>query len=50
VVPEVRLERLDERWLDAVNDLVADPAVLRFTRIEEPPPEGFAGSWIAEAG
>jgi RimJ/RimL family protein N-acetyltransferase len=46
-VPEVRLERLDERWLDAVNDLVADPEVLRFTRIEEPPPEGFARSWIA---
>jgi RimJ/RimL family protein N-acetyltransferase len=51
-VPEVRLERLDERWLDAVQDLVADPDVLRFTRIEEPPPEGFARSWIAayEAG
>jgi RimJ/RimL family protein N-acetyltransferase len=51
-VPEVRLERLDERWLDAVQDLVADPEVRRFTRIEEPPPEGFARSWIAayEAG
>jgi RimJ/RimL family protein N-acetyltransferase len=48
----VRLERLDGRWLDAVNDLVADPDVLRFTRIEEPAPEGFARSWIAayEAG
>ena len=51
-VPEVRLESLDERWLDAVQDLVADPEVRRFTRIEEPPPEGFARSWIAayEAG
>jgi RimJ/RimL family protein N-acetyltransferase len=49
-VPEVRLERLDERWLDAVNDLVADPDVLRFTRIEEPPPEGFGRSWIAAYG
>jgi RimJ/RimL family protein N-acetyltransferase len=51
-VPEVRLEPLDERWLDAVDDLVADPEVLRYTRIEEPPPEGFARSWIAayEAG
>lgn len=51
-MPEVRLERLDERWLGAVDDLVADPEVLRFTRIEEPAPEGFARSWIAayEAG
>ena len=48
----VRLERLDERWLDQVADLVADPDVRRFTRIPEPPPEGFAGSWVAayEAG
>ncbi len=46
MVPEVRLERLDERWLDEVADLVADPDVRRFTRIPEPPPEGFAHSWI----
>jgi RimJ/RimL family protein N-acetyltransferase len=46
-VPEVRLERLDERWLEAVDDLVADPEVLRFTRIEEPAPDGFAREWIA---
>ncbi len=43
---EVRLERLDERWLDEVADLVADPEVRRFTRIAEPPPEGFARDWI----
>lgn len=43
---EVGLERLDERWLDEVADLVADPEVRRFTRIAEPPPEGFARSWI----
>ena len=51
-MPEVRLERLDERWVDAVADLVADPEVLRFTRIPEPPPDGFARSWIGmyEAG
>jgi RimJ/RimL family protein N-acetyltransferase len=47
VVPEVRLERLDERWLDEVAELVADPEVLRFTRIAEPPPDGFARTWIA---
>ncbi|HSC04475.1 MAG TPA: GNAT family N-acetyltransferase [Solirubrobacteraceae bacterium] len=43
---EIRLERLDERWLDEVADLVADPDVRRFTRIPEPPHEGFARSWI----
>lgn len=49
-MPEVRLEPLDERWLDDVADLVADPDVLRFTRIVEPPPEGFARTWIASYG
>jgi RimJ/RimL family protein N-acetyltransferase len=51
-VSRVRLERLDERWLDEVADLVADPEVRRFTRIAEPPPDGFARSWIGgyEAG
>jgi RimJ/RimL family protein N-acetyltransferase len=51
-VDEVRLERLDQRWLDDVTDLVADPDVRRFTRIAEPPPDGFARDWIAsyEAG
>lgn len=43
---QVRLERLDERWLDEVAGLVADPDVRRFTRIPEPPPEGFAQTWI----
>jgi RimJ/RimL family protein N-acetyltransferase len=46
LVREVRLEPLDERWLDGVAALVADPDVRRFTRIAEPPPEGFARSWI----
>jgi RimJ/RimL family protein N-acetyltransferase len=45
-VGEIRLERLDGRWLDEVADLVSDPDVRRFTRIAEPPPEGFARSWI----
>lgn len=44
---EVRLERLDERWLDDVAKLVADPEVRRFTRIPEPPPDGFARTWIS---
>lgn len=49
---EVRLESLDRRWLDEVSELVTDPEVRRFTRIPEPPPDGFARTWIGsyEAG
>jgi RimJ/RimL family protein N-acetyltransferase len=46
-VLEIRLEPLGGRHLDGVRDLVADPAVLQFTRIPEPPAEDFAESWIA---
>jgi RimJ/RimL family protein N-acetyltransferase len=45
-VQDVWLEPLDERWLDDVEQLVADPEVQRFTRIPEPPPEDFAQGWI----
>jgi RimJ/RimL family protein N-acetyltransferase len=44
---EIRLEPLDERWLDELDRMVADPEVLHFTRIREPPPEDFARTWIA---
>lgn len=43
---DVSLTPLDTRWTDAVAALVADPEVLRFTRIPEPPPIGFASTWI----
>ncbi len=43
----IRLEPLDERHLEDVRALVADPDVLRYTRIPEPPPDDFARSWIA---
>lgn len=43
---ELRLQPLDERWLDDVTELVADPQVQRFTRIPEPPPQDFARNWI----
>jgi RimJ/RimL family protein N-acetyltransferase len=46
LVQDVRLELLDERWLDDVAGLVADPEVQRFTRIPEPPPDDFARTWI----
>ncbi len=31
--------------VDDVGELIADPDTLRFTRVPEPPPEGFARSW-----
>jgi RimJ/RimL family protein N-acetyltransferase len=43
---EVSLEPLDARFLEDVRALVADPEVLRFTRIPEPPPDDFARTWI----
>jgi RimJ/RimL family protein N-acetyltransferase len=48
----VRLERLGARHVDDLAALVADPEVLRFTRIPEPAPPGFAHDWLAryEAG
>jgi RimJ/RimL family protein N-acetyltransferase len=48
----VRLELLSAAHLDDMAALIADPDVLRFTRIPEPPPPDFARSWLAayEAG
>lgn len=31
--------------VDDVTELIADATTLRFTRVPEPPPEGFAQSW-----
>jgi RimJ/RimL family protein N-acetyltransferase len=44
---EIRLKPLDERWISDLEELVADPEALRFTRIREPPPPGFARDWIS---
>jgi RimJ/RimL family protein N-acetyltransferase len=44
---EIRLEPLGERHLDGIAALVADPDVLRFTRVPEPAPPGFAREWLA---
>jgi RimJ/RimL family protein N-acetyltransferase len=46
VVHPIRLEPLDDRWLVDVASLVEDPDVRRFTRLPEPPPEGFPRTWI----
>jgi RimJ/RimL family protein N-acetyltransferase len=43
----IRLEPFDERHLDGVEEMLADPDVVRFTRIPEPVPPGFASSWLA---
>lgn len=42
----IRLTPLAERHLDAVTELIEDPAARRFTRIPEPPPPDFARSWL----
>jgi RimJ/RimL family protein N-acetyltransferase len=49
---ELRLEPLGARHLDDMDALAHDPDVLRFTRVPEPPPPGFARNWLAryEAG
>jgi RimJ/RimL family protein N-acetyltransferase len=48
----VRLELLNESHLAAVAAMVADPDVLRFTRVPDPTPPDFAREWLAiyEAG
>ena len=42
----MRLEPLAEHHLDDVTALIADPTVLRHTRIPEPPPPDFARGWL----
>lgn len=44
---DISLVPLDDRWLEDVAGLVADPSVLAFTRIPEPPPADFAQEWIS---
>jgi RimJ/RimL family protein N-acetyltransferase len=46
VSERVRLVPLAEAHLDDVADLLNDPDVLRFTRVEEPPPPDFARRWL----
>jgi RimJ/RimL family protein N-acetyltransferase len=43
----VELRPLSAAHLGDVAELIADPETLRFTRIPEPPPDGFAREWIA---
>jgi RimJ/RimL family protein N-acetyltransferase len=41
------LQPLDARHLAGMAEIVADPEALRFTRIPEPAPPGFAQTWLA---
>src|SRR3954468_6218017 len=43
---DVRLEPMSDVHLAGIEALVADPEVLRFTRVPTPVPEGFAQRWI----
>ncbi|MEA2380821.1 MAG: hypothetical protein QOH72_792 [Solirubrobacteraceae bacterium] len=51
-MPAVRLEPLNDAHVGAVAAMLADPDVLRFTRVPDPTPDGFAQEWLAtyEAG
>ena len=42
----VTLVPLDREHLPAVEELGRDPDVLRHTRVPEPPPPGFAETWL----
>jgi RimJ/RimL family protein N-acetyltransferase len=44
--PLLRLEPLAEQHLAGMEALIADLEVLRFTRVPEPPPDGFARGWL----
>jgi RimJ/RimL family protein N-acetyltransferase len=43
----IRLVPLNRDHLSALAALVEDPDVLRFTRVPDPPPPGFAETWLA---
>ena len=47
MVAVIELELFSEKHVPGVEALLDDPAVLRFTRIPEPPPEDFAGTWVS---
>ena len=51
-MPDVRLVPFDTSHLEGLRALLDDPQVLRYTRVPEPVPEGFAETWLGayEAG
>ena len=45
-MPPIRLELLSEKHVPALEELVKDDGVLRFTRVPEPVPPGFVEAWL----
>ena len=43
----LRLEPFGERHLAVLEEMLDDPELLRFTRVPEPVPPGFARTWLA---
>lgn len=44
---EIRLEPIDERYVEDFQRLVEDPEVVRHTRVPSSPPPGFGATWVA---
>jgi RimJ/RimL family protein N-acetyltransferase len=47
MIAVIELELFSEKHVPGVAAMLDDPAVLRFTRIPEPPPDNFASTWVA---
>ena len=45
-MPPIRLESVSEEHLAGLEQMLGDEDVLRFTRVPEPAPPGFAGVWL----
>jgi RimJ/RimL family protein N-acetyltransferase len=46
-VTSIRLVPMNREHIPALGLLVEDPDVFRFTRLPDPPPPGFAETWLA---
>jgi RimJ/RimL family protein N-acetyltransferase len=46
-MPPIRFVPMSREHLPDLRLLIEDPDVLRFTRIPDPPPAGFAETWLA---
>lgn len=46
--PAIRLELLSQAHVPALERLARDEGVLRFTRVPEPVPDGFAQIWLED--
>jgi RimJ/RimL family protein N-acetyltransferase len=43
----IRLDPWGPQHSPAVRALLSDPDILRYTRVPEPPPDGFEATWLA---